>query len=72
MGIKEEKLSKPLKWVKKHGSWTALLCWLPIIGDPIAVGLGLLRVYPKYVFPLMFLGKAARYGMMIISLKFIN
>jgi membrane protein YqaA with SNARE-associated domain len=51
--------------VSRYGPWAALLCWAPIIGDPIAVALGLGRasVWPTAV--LMLVGKAARYALLI-------
>ncbi|MBK7383450.1 MAG: DedA family protein [Flavobacteriales bacterium] len=57
--------TRALKWqarTERYGAWAALLCWLPVIGDPIAIamGLGRTRLIPTAL--LMFIGKAARYG----------
>ena len=41
--IKEETLSKAHLKVEKYGSLAALLAWLPIIGDPIAIAMGVMR-----------------------------
>ncbi len=78
--VPEEKLvrrlriepSKAERWrglVQRYGAWAALLCWLPIIGDPIAIALGLFRapLLPSAV--LMFLGKAARYAVVLVVLR---
>ena len=46
----------------RHGAWAALLCWLPIIGDPIALALGLFRVPLLPTAVLMAVGKAVRYA----------
>lgn len=55
--------------VEKYGFWIALLCWLPVVGDPIALALGLFRspFWPTTV--LMFIGKAARYAAVLVLLR---
>lgn len=59
--IKEESLEKAHAKVGKYGSLAALLTWLPIVGDVIAVALGIMRtrVVPTTLF--MFIGKGLRY-----------
>jgi membrane protein YqaA with SNARE-associated domain len=51
--------------VRRHGAWLGLLCWLPFIGDPVALALGLFRVKPVPVAMLMLVGKAARYAVIV-------
>ncbi|MCB0763499.1 MAG: DedA family protein [Flavobacteriales bacterium] len=53
----------------RHGSWAALLCWVPVVGDPIAIALGLGRAPLLPVSLLMFLGKAARYAVITALLR---
>lgn len=60
-GIKKEKIDNLHSKIKFKGSLIAFLTWIPIIGDLIAVLLGVLRVNTKYVLLFMFLGKLARY-----------
>ena len=59
--VKEETLAKAHAKVEKYGSFAALLAWVPIIGDPIAIVMGVMRtrVIPTAV--LMFIGKGLRY-----------
>jgi membrane protein YqaA with SNARE-associated domain len=56
-------------WVDRYGAWTALLAWLPVVGDPLAIALGLgkARAFPVAV--LMFIGKAARYAVVLALLR---
>lgn len=54
---------------QRYGSWAALLCWLPVIGDPIAIALGLFRARLLPVALLMFIGKAARYAVVLAALR---
>lgn len=56
--------NKTVKWkekAQKYGAWMALLTWTPIIGDLIAIALGLTKTNWKKVLLGMFIGKAIRY-----------
>ncbi|MFT3884810.1 MAG: YqaA family protein [Flavobacteriales bacterium] len=64
--------AKAARWeraVQRHGAWCALLCWLPVVGDPLALALGLFRAKPWPVAVLMFIGKAARYAVVLAVLR---
>lgn len=56
----------------KYGSWSLLFSWIPVIGDPLCLTGGLFRI-PFPVFAIMvFIGKLARYSLIVlIVLKFI-
>lgn len=56
-------------WLEKHGSPLLLLSWLPIIGDPLCVSAGWLKIkfWPALFF--IAIGKAARYGVILVLLK---
>ena len=58
------KRDKILLWKKKIDSWgglLAFLCWLPVVGDPIAIALGFFRTNILTVSIFMLVGKFARY-----------
>ncbi|MCC6839516.1 MAG: DedA family protein [Flavobacteriales bacterium] len=55
--------------VQRFGAWAALFCWLPVLGDPLALALGLFRVRFWPVLALMFIGKAARYAVVLAALR---
>lgn len=59
--VKEETMDKAHRKVEKYGSFAALLTWLPIIGDPIALVMGLMRTRVVPTTLLMFVGKGLRY-----------
>lgn len=59
--IKREKLEKMQIRIKKYTAIAAFLTWLPIIGDIIAVALGLLKINVYKVTLFMTIGKLARY-----------
>ena len=59
--VKREKLEAVHERVGKYGVWAALLTWLPIVGDLIAIAMGLLRTNPWGTAVLMAIGKLTRY-----------
>lgn len=50
-----------LKWLNKHGYWALLFSWLPIIGDPLCLAAGWLRMRVSVVFGMILVGKMLRY-----------
>ena len=52
---------KGLDSIKRYGSPALLLAWVPILGDPLCVAAGWLRVNPWLSALFMALGKFARY-----------
>ena len=50
-----------LQWVRRYGSRALLAAWVPIVGDPLCVAAGWLRVNPWLSALFMALGKFARY-----------
>lgn len=63
--VKEASILKWKSYIDRYGPWTALLCWTPIIGDPIAIALGVFRVNWWLVSINMLLGKFGRYWLII-------
>jgi membrane protein YqaA with SNARE-associated domain len=48
-------------WYRRFGVWSLLLAWVPVIGDPLTLAAGVLRVGFWRFVVLVTLGKAARY-----------
>ena len=59
--IKIETIKNFKDKIDKWGSVIAFFCWLPIIGDPLAVGLGFFKTNVVLVSIWMFIGKMIRY-----------
>ncbi len=69
LGVAPVKIEKWMLRLQKFGPWPALLSWLPVVGDPIAIALGFLKLNPYAIAVLMLLGKTLRYvtiGMLIL------
>ena len=57
----EQHAHRALIWIERHGYWALLMAWLTVIGDPLCLAAGWLRMR---VFPSLLAiasGKAARY-----------
>ncbi|WP_455376100.1 YqaA family protein [Kaarinaea lacus] len=52
--------------IQHWGSLSLLLSWVPVIGDPLCVAAGYLKLNPWLSFVLLGLGKAARYVFVIL------
>jgi membrane protein YqaA with SNARE-associated domain len=52
---------KGIKWIQRYGSPVLLAAWVPIIGDPLCVAAGWLRINPWLAALFMAIGKFARY-----------
>jgi len=59
--FKEVQIEKSSKWFNKLGKWSLLFAWVPIIGDPLTLVAGLLRVRLFDFFILVAIGKVSRY-----------
>ena len=57
------------RWYERWGSWSLLLAWLPIVGDPLCLVGGMLRV-PLWRFTLLVAaGKGGRYAAVAWAVK---
>lgn len=59
--VKKEKVDRTKDVIQKYGSWMGIFCWVPFIGDLIAIALGVFRSSPVPTVVLMFIGKFLRY-----------
>ena len=59
--FKDEQIEKSSKWFNKFGRWSLLFAWVPIIGDPLTLAAGLLRVKFIEFLILVTIGKISRY-----------
>ena len=54
-------LDRASGWDRRHGRWSLLLSWVPVIGDPLTVIAGVLREPLASFLLLVTLAKAGRY-----------
>ncbi|WP_342236208.1 YqaA family protein [Inquilinus sp. OTU3971] len=65
-------LARAGAWFRRYGAWSLLLSWVPIVGDPLTVAAGTLRMSFLPFVILVGIGKAARYGMVIAGTEVIR
>jgi membrane protein YqaA with SNARE-associated domain len=59
--FKETQIEKSSKWFRKFGKWSLLFAWVPVLGDPLTLIAGLLRVKFLDFIVLVAIGKVSRY-----------
>lgn len=59
--VKKESVDKIKIWADRFGAYLGLVCWAPIVGDVIAIALGVFRVRAGTVAVYMLAGKFVRY-----------
>ena len=56
-----DKVARVRAWVDRYGACAALLCWLPIVGDPLVIALGFVRSPVLKVSLYMLVSRSLRY-----------
>lgn len=69
LGIAEEKVHQWENKIQKWGPFLGLWGWLPFVGDPLVVALGLFRVPYKSSFVFITLGKLIRFTTVLWLLR---
>ena len=59
--VRPETLERQKARIDKYGIWLALICWVPFIGDVIAIALGFYRTPPFRTMLLLLVGKFLRF-----------
>ena len=59
--FKETQIEKSSIWFIKFGKWSLLFAWIPIVGDPLTLVAGILRVKFIDFIILVAIGKVSRY-----------
>ena len=60
--VKRERIEKHKAYIDKYGVWVALLTWVPVVGDVIALALGFYKTPAVWASLLMLVGKFARFA----------
>ena len=69
--VSPEQLNKSQKYFQKYGIWSLLLAWVPVIGDPLTLLAGVLRVRFSIFFILVSISKISRYVFIIYLVSFV-
>ncbi|WP_448203087.1 YqaA family protein [Azospirillum sp. sgz302134] len=60
-------VDRATRWYQRFGLWSLLLAWMPVIGDPLTLVAGILRVDFRIFLALVTLGKGARYAALVLA-----
>lgn len=63
--VRADQVERATGWYRRFGAWSLLLAWAPVIGDPLTLVAGVLRVDLRLFLILVTVGKAARYAVLI-------
>ena len=63
--FERENLKAPLDKIRKYGALSLLFTWLPVVGDPLCLAAGYLKVNGWLCLLFMALGKMARYVVLL-------
>ena len=69
--VSKEQLNKSQKYFQKYGLWSLLLAWVPVIGDPLTLLAGVLKVRFNIFFILVSISKISRYIFIIYLVSFV-
>jgi membrane protein YqaA with SNARE-associated domain len=65
--LKPSVYDRAVGWFDKYGLWSLLLAWVPVIGDPLTVVAGALRIDLLRFTVLVAIGKVGRYVFIALS-----
>lgn len=60
--VKPETLEKQKRYIDRYGVWLALVSWVPVIGDVVALALGFYKSPAVWTIFLLGVGKFARFA----------
>ena len=69
--VSPEQLNKSQKYFQKYGLWSLLLAWVPVIGDPLTLLAGVLKVRFSIFFILVSISKISRYVFILYLVSFL-
>ncbi|MCY0964692.1 YqaA family protein [Parathalassolituus penaei] len=65
--MSEQELANARERLQRYGKWSLLLAWLPVIGDPLTLVAGIVRVPWHWFLLLVTTGKGLRYWLVAVA-----
>ncbi|HAA92796.1 MAG TPA: hypothetical protein DCS82_13330 [Rhodospirillaceae bacterium] len=63
--VSPRRLAQSTDWFNRYGVWSLLFAWVPILGDPLTLAAGLMRVRFWLFLLLVSIAKAGRYAILL-------
>jgi len=70
--VSPDQLERSRKYFQKYGLWSLLLAWVPVIGDPLTLLAGVLKVRFSIFFLLVSISKISRYVFILYLASFVG
>ncbi len=64
--VSQKQTARAMELYQRYGPLSLLFAWLPIIGDPLCLAAGILRLQPLIFLCFVFIGKLGRYAFIAI------
>lgn len=64
--IQRDEVQRAVTRIRRHGSPALLLSWMPVVGDPLCVAAGWLRIHWAKALLFIAAGKMARYAVVLL------
>ena len=68
--IKDATNARAQAWFARYGIWSLLLSWVPIIGDPLTLVAGIMRVSIGPFLIFVAVGKVLRYALIVLAWQY--
>lgn len=65
--VKQADFERAKLWYARYGVWSLLMSWVPVIGDPLTVVAGAMRINIAQFLMLVTLGKGFRYSLIALA-----
>ena len=65
--LKDATNSRAQAWFARYGIWSLLLSWVPVIGDPLTLVAGIMRVPIGRFLLFVTIGKVLRYTLIVMA-----
>ena len=65
--VKDATNARAQAWFARYGVWSLLLSWVPIVGDPLTLVAGIMRVPIGRFLVFVALGKVLRYAPIVLA-----
>ena len=69
--IKDATNARAQAWFSRYGIWSLLLSWVPIVGDPLTLVAGIMRVPIGRFLIFVAVGKVLRYALIVLAWQYL-
>lgn len=70
--ISQQSMDKAQRWYQRYGIWSLLLSWTPVIGDPLTLLAGVMKVRLSLFLLLVVIAKGLRYAVLLGLVNGLN